>query len=319
VVRRISRSLAILLALIVLGPPAAHAAPWFTASEAPVSIDGEQQEKELVTFVLDGQKLTCNSSFGATLTESVETLQLNPTLKECLLSSIAATVELKECKFKLHGGKEVGEEEFSGTEDISCPGSNVIVVKAGTCVAEIGSQSGLSKVTYESDTQSEFSSFKTSAAIKEVKYTTKDGFLCPFSGSGEKTNGEITGTVQFTGSNEEEAAVSVALSTAVIDPFELEIPKENETRLGAVSFGTEGKYKIWEQNVVDITKFELVDKAGEKSCTGVFQVNNNEIKPCFFKVKSLTGSKGSRVMVITKWAPDGATQSRRLESWVFVP
>jgi hypothetical protein len=310
-----------LLALVL--PGAAQAGPVFITSGLPASVSGEQVAGASVTFVLDGQKLICTSfTYAGTLsTEAPETLTLAPTVKECKLGAVAATVELKECKFVLHGGEEVAEAEFSGTEDLSCPGSQVIKVSAGTCVAEIGTQNALAKVKYKSElSETEPSTFKTTDEVTGLKYKTTDGFLCPFTGSGEKTNGEITGSAKFSATDEESSALSVALSTAWIFGLVENYTAANQTTTIYWTNKTPGVYVISGQKLIDVINFAFADKIGatkEEPCEFGVAVVTTGVKACLFKIKTTAGAtKPATSEVITNWAPSGAKVAQPLKSWV---
>jgi hypothetical protein len=311
-----------LTALLIALAPTAGQASVFVTSGLPASVSGKQ-EGGSVTFMLDGQKLTCGTySYAGTLnTEAAESMTLTPTMKECKLGETSATVELKECKYTLHAGEEVGEAEFAGTEDLSCPEGQVIKISAGTCVAEIGTQNGLAEVAYGSEpSETEPSGFNTADGVTGLKYKTTDGFLCPFTGSGEKTNGEITGSMEFTATDEESAPVSVAASAAWIDPLVRTYTGTNQTTTMWWVTDGPGEYKFWGQQPVEALNFEWVEKAGTTTCKGVFTVIKGELKACQFRIKTLAGAvKGSVSEVITVWSPKTAKVGQPLKSWADFP
>jgi hypothetical protein len=297
--------------------PVGTQASVFITSALPATVSGAQEGGPL-TFVFEGQKVTCNSSYSGTIsTEAAETLTVAPTLKECFFNPGSATVEVKECKFVLHGGEEVAEAEFSGTEDVSCPAGQVILIKGATCEAKIGTQSGLAKVTYKSElSETESAKFKTAAAITGMKYTAVDGFLCPWNGGGEKTSGEMSGSALFTATNEESAAASVALSTAWISPAVKNYNAANQTTTIYWETKTPGEYKIWGQKLVDVINFEWVQKIGTETCVGVFTVIKGEVKACLFKIKTAAGAVKTSSEVFTNWSPKGAKFAQPIKSWV---
>ena len=67
------------------------------------------------------------------------------------------------------------------------------MVTAGTCEVDIPAQSGIAGLELELETLSLAINFKFSAGLTLT--VTKDGFLCPFSGTGTKSgswNGSLT-------------------------------------------------------------------------------------------------------------------------------
>jgi hypothetical protein len=90
--------------------------------------------------------------------EPIEKLEVAPVNGECLASGAAATVASEGCVCRLAAGSQNGL----------------------STVEEVGKEGPPKTIT-------------TKIAAKSVKHTkTKDGFLCPFSGTGEKANGTMT-------------------------------------------------------------------------------------------------------------------------------
>jgi hypothetical protein len=185
--------------LTVLSLTAVHAptspaeVPEFKTEAYPAEVEGHQSTNHVM--VVEGSfELVCKQvTVRGTLNAVSETIQLEPTYAECTIAGAAATVNANGCTYKFHIGSEVGVGEFSGTTDIACPSGKAITATAGTCEVLVGSQAGLSKVEYVNNSEAEVPSLTGRLAITGLKYTTKDGFLCPFSGSGEKTNGTYAG------------------------------------------------------------------------------------------------------------------------------
>ncbi len=65
-------------------------------------------------------------------------------------------------------------------------------ITASTCSAEVKGQTGLTTVK----TTNSGSGILFTWEISKIAYTvTNDGFLCPFNGTGSKTDGQLTGQV----------------------------------------------------------------------------------------------------------------------------
>jgi hypothetical protein len=94
---------------------------------------------------------------------------------------LSATVNMNGCHLvlTLPGGKV----------DLNCSIGKVITVTASTCEATIGSQENLESVALSNSG----TGISEKANVGGIKYTvTKDGFLCPFNGTGAKTGATYT-------------------------------------------------------------------------------------------------------------------------------
>jgi hypothetical protein len=94
-------------------------------------------------------------------------------------------IEMHGCQYRFN---------VAGTVDIVCPAGEVIVVNGGgLCTVEIGSQSGLSKVTYTNIVEGGVERVTISPNITNISY--KHHGLC---GTGSGTTGSYTGAVIVT-------------------------------------------------------------------------------------------------------------------------
>jgi len=168
---------------------AASSASAFTfkleAPEYPVEVTGSKVEAPVLTGE-NGFSVKCNAAtLTGELTAAATELEVTPSYGECTAAGTAATVSFEGCKYKLDvNGRDM---------DIVCPAGKAIKVSAVTCEATIGAQSNRAMVEYP-NAEEEPSSVTAKTSVKELKYTkTKDGFLCPFAGTGEKTDGGLSG------------------------------------------------------------------------------------------------------------------------------
>ena len=107
------------------------------------------------------------------------------------------------CDYVFHAGAETGSEEYAGTVDVACSSAS-IKITAGTCALEIKGQTGLSAVSFLNN---ETGTVTVGAEVGSIAYTTtKDGFLCPLSGTGNFTNGGYNGDTLVSGN---EGAIEV--------------------------------------------------------------------------------------------------------------
>jgi hypothetical protein len=163
----------------------------FEASEYPARPHSAASQAALA-FETEAGFVTCANTFESTLSEASSTLTLHPEYFLCQAFGFSsATVTTTECDYLLHAGTELGGGNFTATLDVACASGKAIRVTAGTCEIEIKSQSGLNSVNLWSP---EGSGSVTATFEAKMAYTvTKDGFLCPFAGTGNKTGGEIEG------------------------------------------------------------------------------------------------------------------------------
>lgn len=201
------------MALVLLLPSAAGASN-FEALEYPAAVTGTQEGT--FVFKTEAGSLECpEGTFSGTLSEASSTLSLLPTFAKCkAFGFLEATVTPEGCVFVLHAGAETSLYNFSGTTDISCGEGKSIKVTTATCTAAIGSQSGLSSVSYVDQVETMPEKFKFGANLSGIGYTvTKDGFACPFNGTGAKTGGTMTEAAVVKASGENFVAVRDTLTT----------------------------------------------------------------------------------------------------------
>jgi hypothetical protein len=167
------------LALSAVVASAASAAN-FTASSYPTSATASSA-KGNDDFKTEAGSVECKAHFHVgPLSAASETVTVQPTYSECVaFGFVGATVSMNGCDYVFHSNGEV---------DVAC-GSGKITIVAGTCEVQIGAQSGLSKV----DLANSGTGVSAQATVTGVAYTvTKDGFGCPFGGTGAKTGATYT-------------------------------------------------------------------------------------------------------------------------------
>jgi triacylglycerol lipase len=156
----------------------------FHATEYTAEVTGQNEGEHVLTA--EALTVKCKTAtLAGELTEEREALELTPTYSECTASGVAATITTEGCKYKLNPGTK--------TMDIVCPAGKVIKIVSGTCEAQVGGQTGLSSVEYVLN-EGPPETVTLKANLGKIKYTkTKDGFLCPFNGTGAKEDGTLTG------------------------------------------------------------------------------------------------------------------------------
>jgi len=195
--KTLSLAVGVLLGAVAVWAPSAGAAVVFDATAVVATISGEQMAAH--TFTFEGEvKGSCKTAtLSGELEERAETTTLSPSYAECTSIGLPATVEPNGCKYVLRTGTKVEAGVFKGTTDLTCPKEAGITITgfSGNCQVKIGSQNGLSGVTYRDKQETSPTKVLAEAALTGIKYTiTKDAGLCPFKGTGEKTGGSLSGT-----------------------------------------------------------------------------------------------------------------------------
>jgi len=164
----------------------------FTSSSYPVTVDGAATKgSEKITT--EAGSIECTTSYHAELKSSSTTLALVPSYSECAAFGLAATVSGTGCSYLLHSTEEVSEDKHKATFDISCEAGKAILVTAGPCKMEIAGQAGLASIQLLNDTASIPPDITFKPEVSSISYkVTQDGFLCPFNGTGSKSDGSYT-------------------------------------------------------------------------------------------------------------------------------
>jgi hypothetical protein len=142
-------------------------------------------------FTTEGGTVKCASHFEGTLTEASETLTVTPKYTECeAFGFLSATVNMNGCAYVFQAPSGSGDA-YSAAVKVECPAEKVITITASTCEATVGAQSPSGSTAITNNTAAGDVSVK--ANVTGINYTvTKDGFLCPFNGTGAKTGGTYT-------------------------------------------------------------------------------------------------------------------------------
>jgi hypothetical protein len=192
-IRRLAILTLSLIALAALGASPATAAGVFEATEYNASLAGAQTAAH--TLQLGEVKVQCETAtLSGELTGQLETVSLTPAYAGCTWLGSPVTIAVNSCQYVFAISEEKAENEFAGTTNMSCPKSSTITVSllSGSCQAQIASQTGLSSVIYKDNLASSPPTVTLEENAKSLKYTvTTKGFCFP--GTGEKTDGSLTG------------------------------------------------------------------------------------------------------------------------------
>lgn len=169
----------------------ASATPEIKAEAEPATVTITDQPISVHT---DGGTIECSLDFHEKTIFWIQ-WSMSATYTNCkAFGFISATVTSNECLYVTTPTEKVEADSYRAHLSISCPAGKAIVVTSGTCEMTIGSQSGLTTVDLVNDTSaSPKKDITFRPTVKGLAYTvTKDGFACPFTGTGATTNGEIT-------------------------------------------------------------------------------------------------------------------------------
>ncbi|HST68205.1 MAG TPA: hypothetical protein VLI94_00945 [Solirubrobacterales bacterium] len=172
---------------------ALHKEPIFKAGKYPATIHGTGNVGVFAWKVFGGNT-ECKNTFHGSLNEPSTTLKLAFTSTECkAFGFVSATVTNEGCEFLMHGTEFVKTDEYKAHMDFICPAGKSLKIVAGNCEVQYKEQTGMTTVRLVDDTGTEDLTYDPE--VTKVKYTVlKDGFVCPLEGTGEKTDGEITGS-----------------------------------------------------------------------------------------------------------------------------
>jgi hypothetical protein len=190
--------------------------PQFTAAKYPVTVHGSGKVG-VFTFNTNGGKVECQNTFHSVLNAASSTMKLAVTYTECkAFGFLSATVTPEGCEFVVHGTEKVTTDEYKAHLGFECPAGKSLKISVSNCAAEYKTQTGLTTVNLKDETAaSPAKDIKYDPKVTTgVKYTvTKDGFACPLTGTGEYSDGSISGGseggITLTGQNPINAAEKI--------------------------------------------------------------------------------------------------------------
>jgi hypothetical protein len=152
----------------------------FTASGYPTSFTAASEVGN-DDFKTEAGSVECKGHFTGSSSGPSETMTVNAEYTGCrAFGFLSASVNMNGCDYVFHTNGEV---------DLECSGSNKIVITASTCEVQIGTQTGLKSVALANGA----GDITAKANVGGIAYTvTKDGFGCPFGGTGAKTGATYT-------------------------------------------------------------------------------------------------------------------------------
>jgi hypothetical protein len=167
--------LALVAVLAMSAVVASAASAQFTANSYPTTVTATSALGNDVLTV-DGSSTECSVHYEGTLSEASTTLTVKPTWTNCKAFGFAsATMNTNGCDYVFHSG---------GSLDIECPVGKTITLVGGNCEVQFGTQTGLKSLSLSNGHPHINAQFNVSGITANV---TKDGFLCPLTGTGHKS------------------------------------------------------------------------------------------------------------------------------------
>jgi hypothetical protein len=175
--------------------------PLFEADQYPITYAGSQSNT-LLKFG-SGINAECTSAaFTGTASGATKALTLSSSYSGCKAFGFYGTISGNGCHFVDEVSEKTSEGHYAGPGSLTCPSGASLEVVAGNCTVSVPAQS-MGTLAYEDTVESGVYKVKSTTAAKGLTYTvTRDGFFCPFEGTGTRTNGEVSGQTTFTGKNE---------------------------------------------------------------------------------------------------------------------
>jgi hypothetical protein len=183
------------LALTAVGASAAQAASSLDVGAAPAFLEGAQ--------VSANNKLAINNSEGTTVstvkcstatlkgtstTTNVTSQLVAPTYGTCTLGGLTAEIKVNGCEYRLTSTTT----EKQANADVVCAESKKIEIIQGSCVITVGSQEGLSAVTFANEGSGSTADVLATLNVKNVALTGGSG--CPTNLVGTGNKGVLSGT-----------------------------------------------------------------------------------------------------------------------------
>jgi hypothetical protein len=166
----------------------------FTTPTYPIFLHAESAAgvEELVT---EAGTFKCAVTFTDTVSEATQQIRLAPTYSNCqAFGFIEVQTTMEGCSYAFNLTTAATHEGTAGYEahmDVVCPAGKEITIHASTCTAKVPPQKGLKTVDFHEMGTAAPPDLTMRPTVKGIEYTvTKDGFLCPFNGTGTKTGAE---------------------------------------------------------------------------------------------------------------------------------
>ncbi len=175
---------------------AAHVAAdiFKNATGSSATVTGTQGMTNILKTTAGSFECKKNTNSG-TATSGASSVLVTPTYSECTCIGVACTIDTNGCQFRLNIGAGT-----TGPADVVCPGGSTITLTNTKCTLHIGSQTGLSTITYSNTGSGTTREIGLSFGINaQIKYSHTEGTGIGKCTTGSGTTGSLSGTVSVTG------------------------------------------------------------------------------------------------------------------------
>jgi len=191
----------VLVAVLALG------ALWVSMAQAAKMTAGTNTKAENTAFYLEtkiepakaqafGVETKCESvEFTGEQVLPSETETMEATIEGCTTAGFPSTVTTNGCVFVMNIEESIGEEEFSATTDLECPGGQFLEIetwfsasahsegKTPVCIVKASSQTGIQDLDLKVDKGVGGGKDDLTSSVKKAKGITvsqvRNSFLCP--------------------------------------------------------------------------------------------------------------------------------------------
>lgn len=201
-IKALSLLLTAMLAMAAVIAATAQAAPKFTLSDTAgdtvntatfTSTPTEGNHK----LTIDGSSLECGNVEGSgNIEDGATNVTIHTAYSECnAFGFLSATVNTSNCNYRMMANAETSAGVFADELEVVCTAGTSITITAGTCEAKINGgtviNTGGNITNVTSNEHMHLKLHHTNSQTPVQK--TKDGFGCPFNGTGN-TTGTLNGT-----------------------------------------------------------------------------------------------------------------------------
>lgn len=188
---------AVLAIASAMAASAAQAESVFGTPDAkyPKTVTGTSEPSTGEQLNTEAGSVECEAShYHGTISSLTTTLTLTPNYTNCAAFGFAeATINTEGCGYVFHATEHIGTDSYRAHFQVTCPPGKSIKITAATCEVEIKAQNGRTTVDITNMTAIPVTNndITVKFTVTSLAYNvTKDGFLCPFKGTGSKSDGE---------------------------------------------------------------------------------------------------------------------------------
>jgi hypothetical protein len=151
------------------------------------------------TFITEKGTVECKAHFASTLGAASSTLTVTPTYTNCKFPPFSAKVDMNGCDYTFETPKTVSTDSWTASAQVTCHTAPIRITIPGEgatlCEITVGTQTPGGHVVITNNTTATGGSgdADVQSTFTAIEYNVvKDGFGCPFEGTGVRNNGQYT-------------------------------------------------------------------------------------------------------------------------------